>query len=95
MKTIQIPSIRELQTCLTGLKTEIDDNNIAEDDENPSIDLTLACDKNGYALQTGDNSYTGCAYGYSFWGVSSLYRNSNCTELAKDLIEQCLELAAS
>lgn len=93
---IRRPSIRELQVCLTSLKAEIQDDYSASDDPDdlePGMQVTLACDERGYALQTGDNSYSGPAYSYTFWGVGSLYRNTNCTELAKDLIDQCLELA--
>ena len=91
MKT---PSIKDLAAALSQAKRHIDDDMIAMDDSAPSIDVTLACGETGYALQLGDNSFTGSAYGFPHWGVSGLYRNSNCRELAKDLIEQCRELAA-
>lgn len=41
--------------------------------------------------QTGDNSYSGGAYGHRNWGVVSLYRRSNSRELAKDAINQICE----
>jgi len=91
MKT---PTIKELAAELTYATRHIDDDMIAMDDSAPSIDVTLACDETGYALQLGDNSFSGSAYGFRHWGVSGLYRNSNCRDLARDLIEQCRELAA-
>jgi hypothetical protein len=91
MKT---PSIKDLAAELSHAKRHIDDDMIAMDETEPSIDVTLACDETGYALQLGDNSYSGSAYGFRHWGVASLYRNTNCRELARDLIEQCRELAA-
>ena len=95
MKTkIQLPSIRELQRALTSIKRDICDDYIQDDDDSPSIQVTLACDETGYALQTGDNSYSGSAYHYKHWGVSSVYKNSNCDAIARDLIDQCKDLAA-
>jgi len=88
------PSIKDLAAALSQAKQHIDDDMIAMDDTAPSIDVTLACDETGYALQLGDNSFSGPAYGFRHWGVSGLYRDSNCRELARDLIEQCRELAA-
>jgi len=94
IKAIQTPTIKDLAAALTDAKRHIDDDMIREDESLPSIDVTLACDENGYALQLGDNSYTGSAYSFRHWGVSTLYRRTNCRELARDLIEQCRDLAA-
>jgi hypothetical protein len=91
---IKKPSIRELQRYLTSLKGEIQDDYIQDDgDTSPSMQITLACGPDGYGLQTGDNSYTGNAYRFPFWGIGSLYRNTDCTALARELIDQCLDLA--
>lgn len=87
------PSIKDLAHALTDAKKHIDDDMKHEDDCQPSIDVTLACDESGFALQLGDNSFTGSAYFYRHWGVSCLYRRTNSRELARDLINQCLELA--
>jgi len=92
MKKIQMPTIRDLQKALTCVKREIQDDYIQDDDDAPSIQVTLACSETGYALQTGDNAYSGCAYGHDKWGVGSVYRCSDCTELAKELIDQIREL---
>jgi len=91
--SIELPTLVELATELTRLKTLIDDDMVAEGDDTPSMDITLGSDHKGYGLQTGDNSYTGGAYGFAHWGVTTLTRRSNCRELAKDLHEQCIDLA--
>jgi hypothetical protein len=91
MKT---PSIKELAAALSQAKQHIEDNIIAMDGSAPSIDVTLACDETGFALQLGDNSFFGPAYGFRHWGVSGIYRDSNCRDLARDLIEQCRDLDA-
>ena len=88
------PSIKELASALIQSKREIENDMIAMDDSLPSIDVTLACDETGYALQLGDNSFHGSAYGYRHWGVATLYRNSNCRDIARDLIDQCKEMLA-
>lgn len=46
-----------------------------------------------WGYQTGDNSYTGGAYCHPHWAVVSLYRRSNCRELAEDCASQIAELA--
>ena len=94
MEKIMCPSIVELATELTRLKKFIEDDYIAYEDDLPGMDVTLGCSDKGYALQTGDNSFSGVAYGHRHWGVSRLYRRSNCRELAKELIDQVRELAA-
>lgn len=47
-----------------------------------------------YGYQTGDNSYTGGAYGYSHWGVVEIDDESDTEEVADSLIEQLSELLA-
>lgn len=91
MKT---PSIKALQKELTRIKSHIDDDMVEFGDSEPSMQVTLACDGTGFALQIGDNSFTGSAYLYQHWGVGTLHRNSNCTDLARELIEQCKELVS-
>jgi hypothetical protein len=41
--------------------------------------------------QTGDNSYSGGAYGHAHWAVISLYRRSNSRELAKQAADEIAE----
>ena len=71
-----------------------DDYRAFEDDEEPGVQVTLACnDADGeYALQTGDNCYTGVAYGFPHWAVSAVYRDSNYADVAAELLNQLAEL---
>ena len=91
MKT---PTIAELRALLIELKTHIDDDYRAdEDSDTPSMLVTIGADLSGdWSYQTGDNSYTGGAYSYPHWAVITLERRSNCTELARDIREQLLDL---
>jgi hypothetical protein len=90
------PSIAQVARALRAIKRRgIDDDYRAfDEDDIPGIQVTLGCDlehRDHWAIQTGDNSYTGSAYGFACWGVSGLYRRSNCRELAKELIDQVIE----
>jgi len=72
-------------------------SNAEEDD---GLDLTIAT--NGgiiegigcadWGFQTGDNSYTGSCYRYRYWAVTSIFRDTNPLETARELIEQLDEL---
>jgi hypothetical protein len=89
------PSVAQVAAQLRAIKRYgIDDDYRAfEGDEVPGIQVTLATDlthRDQWVIQEGDNSYTGSAYGYAYWGVSGLYRRTNCRELAKELIDQVI-----
>ncbi len=84
------PSIKELASLIMHLKKGIGDDYRATDDPSddvPGMCLTIGCsyDKS-WSYQTGDNSYSGGAYGHPFWGVGYIYRNSNSVELAREII---------
>ena len=82
------------QLCREVKKSIADDYLAFEEDEIPGIQLTVACNehirqnKNDWSYQTGDNSYTDGAYHYPFWAVIGVYKNSNCKDLANDIIDQ-------
>lgn len=61
------------------------------DDQTPAMDLTIGADASGWGFQTGDNSYSGGAYGFATWAVTTLYRDSNPRETAEELIGQLVE----
>jgi hypothetical protein len=94
---MKYPPINEIARLLVMLKKDIRDDYRASDDpcdDIPGMCVTIgANDKGEWSYQTGDNSYTGGAYGMPYWGVISLYRNSNCRELARDAIDQIADLA--
>lgn len=86
MKT---PTIKDLSAALKHIKKYIgDDYRAFEYDDKPGICVTIGCnlETGEWDYQTGDNSYTGAAYSYQNWGVGYLYRNSNCREVAKEII---------
>ena len=85
----ELPSIKRLAAALVILKRGIgDDFRAYEYDEEPGIQVTLGFDEVGWALQSGDNSYTGSAYLYRNWVVNGVYRDTNCYKLAKRMIEE-------
>ena len=62
------------------------------EDKYCEITIGYCPDKKDWNIQTGDNSYTGGAYGYLHWGVGSIYPTTNCKDLATDLINQIADL---
>lgn len=85
------PTIRELSALIRELKpTIMDDYSAYPDcDGTPSMLLTIGADgesRDGWSWQTGDNSYTGGAYHYPYWGVVAITRRSDSREVARDII---------
>jgi hypothetical protein len=64
-----------------------------DSDAEPGILVTIGADASGWSYQTGDNSYTGGAYGFATWALVYLYRDSDCAALADDAAEELSELA--
>lgn len=83
-----------------SLKGDIGDDYRCSDDPDDTmsgmtvtIGFTPSTDDKGFSwhYQTGDNSYSGGAYGHSHWAVISLYRRSNSRELAKQAADEIAE----
>lgn len=94
---MKLPLIKDLVPLVKSIKKQISDEYRAFDgDDIPGIQLTVgACMVTGeWDYQTGDNSFSGGAYGYSDWGVVGVYRNSNAMQVARDLREQLAEAAS-
>ena len=87
-------TIKEVRELLISLKSEICDNHrIADDEDLPGIMVTIGYSTDGdWNYQTGDNSFSGGAYGYPHWAVVYLYRRSNSLELARDVIDQLWDM---
>ena len=87
--------IREVASLLRSLKKQIADDYRASDDvddNRPGMSVTIGTnDMISWTYQTGDNSYSGSCYSCKSWGVISLYRNSNCLELAKQAVDEMAE----
>jgi hypothetical protein len=96
---MRTPSIKDIAALLKDLKTSIDDDFRAYDDDDldsvPSMLVTVGCDEDGnWSYQTGDTQFTGGAYGYPYWGQCALERRSNCLELARDIVSELREAQA-
>lgn len=90
----------EIERLLKGLKGGIgDEYRASEGDVLPSMLVTVGAEPKddgiSWSYQTGDNSYTGGAYGFQHWALIYLYRRSNCRDLAKEAVEELLEEFAS
>ena len=98
----QLPGLRqELYSLLVALKRGADWPTLRRDfcendpsDQTPYVEVTIGCtfDFAGgciiWSYQTGDNSFTGGAYGHPEWFTTSLLSRSNCKAIAKDLTEE-------
>lgn len=93
---MKLPTIQDLTALVRDVKLDIEDDFIAEGDDRPSIDLTVGCDceTGDWSYQTGDNSFTGGAYGYPDWAVVTVHRRSNSVELAREIRDQLADLAS-
>jgi len=87
----------ELTRVLACLQRSIADDYRATiqepDDTLPMVDITIACDEDGdgFAYQTGDNSFAGDCYGFPVWAVSTLSREDNPAHVAAELLAQLRE----
>lgn len=99
-----IPSLRrEFCELLKSIKKSTDWKTLEADHKNSLdydpdsaayLDVTIGCTFDfsepaiSWNYQTGDNSYTGGAYGHPEWFTASLTKRSNCKEIADDLINE-------
>ena len=95
--SMKTPSLKTLAALVKSIKRDISDEFRAYDgDETPGILLTVGCDERGsWGYQTGDNSFTGGAYGFPHWAVVGVYRRGNSGELARDIQGQLAESMAA
>ena len=97
------PMTSDWEKLVASLIPQIDDDYRASDDpedDTPGMCLTIgfkpaAIHKDAsWSYQTGDNSYTGGAYGCPHWAVVSLYRDSVVSEVVDDIASQIHDLCA-
>lgn len=83
-KAEMVALVREL------IPTISDDGRATDDpsDDTPGMQLTIGADADGWSYQTGDNSYSGGAYGYSDWAVTYLSRDSDPARIADEIIRE-------
>lgn len=93
-----LPTVKDLSGLIVEIKRAgIDDDFRAyEDDEEPGILLTVGWDpvSGDWSYQTGDNSFTGGAYGYPVWASVAIHRRSRAADLAREIRSQLQEGAA-
>jgi len=92
----ELPPWSELEGLVNAVKAEISDEyRASEDDDEPGIQLTVGWDgKKDWSYQSGDNSFTGGAYGYQHWAVVSVHRDTDADDLVGDIHEQLEEVSA-
>lgn len=101
METRALTTFRnEIASLLKSLKPEIrDEFRIEEGDTVPGIQVTIGASIEGndiaWNYQTGDNSYTGGAYGHPHWAIIYLHRRSNCRLLAQEVVSEILDLPSN
>jgi len=87
----------EFAALLAALIPDIGDEYRAYDDDTadsePSMLVTFGVTQSddghlSWSYQTGDNSFTGGAYGHPDWAVVALYRDSDTAALAEDAVGQ-------
>ena len=88
----KLPSRSEIACLVRSVRSDISSEYRCSDDPDdntPGICLTIGANRKGnWSYQTGDNSYTGGAYGFGAWAVVSVCRDSNSFELADDALDQ-------
>jgi len=95
-RPIKFPLIKDLTALFVALKKDIRDDYRASDesdDNTPATCVTIGANEKGeWSYQTGDNSFTGGAYGFPHWAVVTLKRRSKSAELARDVINELADL---
>ena len=92
---VKFPTLKAMYNAVRYAKDEIHDDYRCDDEtDKPSIRLTIGFspDTGDWDSQTGDNSYSGPAYFHPHWAVVDIFRNSNCKELANDILSQLHDL---
>lgn len=87
----------EIAELVAALIPEIGDEYRATDDPEdtePGMCLTIGTDDEAasWSYQTGDNSYTGGAYGSPHWAVVYLSRESDPAVVAREACEELAEM---
>lgn len=106
---LPLPTIKDLSALIREIKRRgIGDEYRADpEDDTPGVCLTVGWTNErrnqwghestpgDWSYQTGDNSYTGGAYGYPHWAIVSIYRRSDSRALARDIRHQLADLVMS
>jgi hypothetical protein len=85
---------RLIKACIADIADDYRSSIQDAGEDEPMMDLTIATDDDvsSWSFQTGDNSFTGGAYGFPHWAVLYLSRDTNPHEAAEDAANQLGEL---
>ena len=97
-ETLNLPDREELVDLIVGLIPSIEDEFRApgcEDEDEASMQLTIGwnAETGSWSYQTGDNSFSGGAYGYPHWSVVTLGREIDAQSTADEILDELDELA--
>ena len=86
----------EFRESMVSLATDLiptigDEYRSHEEATEPSMQVTIGADAEGWSYQTGDNSYSGGAYSYATWAVTDLDRDTKPEAFADEVIDQLEE----
>jgi len=91
---------KELESLFRSLKPLISEDTLVEigDGYRKGLDVTVGftVEETGeisWDYQTGDNSFSGAAYGHPHWATTTLFPRSNSRELAEEILDQIYEVA--
>ena len=89
--------VAELAPLIQELIATINDDDRATDDpddDTPGFQFTVGSNRemDDWSYQTGDNSFTGGAYGFSYWGIAYLSRDTVPLDAAKEIADEIAEL---
>lgn len=90
-----LPPQDDVADLIRDLKAGIaDDDRADEDGDEPGILLTIGYspDDGTWGWQTGDNSFTGGAYGHPHWSVQPIRRDTDPDELADEMLSEIADL---
>jgi len=94
MRYAKTPPIAQVAKLCAAIKRDTDFNDPDlvdpyDDFGEGVIEITIGADPDGgWSYQTGDNSFTGGAYGFPYWGTGYILADTNCRDLARDLVDQ-------
>lgn len=90
-----LPERPQVAYILSILKEDIRDEFRCTDDPDdnpPGMCVTIGASPDGsWSHQTGDNSFTGGAYGHPVWGVVYLYRDTDVDGAAESVLDEIAE----
>lgn len=85
---------KEAEDILKFLKSYLQTDRGSSQEIYITIGVTPTEDGFSWGYQTGDNSFTGGAYGHPHWVLLYLRGRSNCRELSKEAVNQLKDLLA-